>query len=43
MNRPHPDLPRPDAAARVVSLCETELPLAPLLAAAGQEIVAKAV
>ena len=33
MNRPHPDLPRPDAAARVVSLCETELPLAPLLAA----------
>lgn len=33
MNRPHPDLPRPDAAARVVSLCETELPLAPVLAA----------
>ena len=33
MTRPAPDLGPPGDAARVVSLCETELPLAPLLAA----------
>ncbi|MBA4491791.1 XdhC family protein [Paracoccus sp. S1E-3] len=33
MSRPTPDLSCPDSAARVVSLCESELPLGPLLAA----------